>query len=248
MHYTFKYPKPEDITDDQIAYFKEMIGRVEQSINDGTYPKYIDMDSFARWILAHDILGNWDGTGANYFLTKYDNTESTKVMMANLWDFDGIFQTTDDFDETHYNFVFQTLLNPQNKNKEFINEYLKIWDELSPTIFDEVIQRLEHFKESDQAEKMDKSFKIYQTRYNQEVFTVDQYVNAAKSWMTNRKEWMSNALNMLRLEASAIHTVKTAPQKEQMYTIDGRKIGNSPHKALVIMVDKNGKRKKVFNR
>ena len=69
LNYTFKYPKPEEITTEQLDYFKEMVDKMEQSINDGTYPEYIDMDSFTRHrsqllpdqIRQHRQLENHDG-------------------------------------------------------------------------------------------------------------------------------------------------------------------------------------------
>ena len=33
------------------------------------YLKYIDVPSFAAWLIAHDILGDSDGCGSNIFLT-----------------------------------------------------------------------------------------------------------------------------------------------------------------------------------
>ncbi|MBQ1886672.1 MAG: hypothetical protein II157_05655, partial [Bacteroidales bacterium] len=39
------------------------------------------------WVLANDLLGTNDWAGCNKFMTKYDNTEATKLQMPCLWDF-----------------------------------------------------------------------------------------------------------------------------------------------------------------
>ena len=102
LNYTFKYPDEEDVTEEQIAYIKNYIDILEASINEGSsYESYMDVDSWARWILAHDILGTWDSWGSNIYITKYDNTNISKLMMPNLWDFDSNFWMTDSWANAH---------------------------------------------------------------------------------------------------------------------------------------------------
>ena len=68
------------------------MGKAEESTRNGSYQNMIDVESFARWMLAHDILGNTDGAGSNIFITKYDNTETSLIKMGPLWDFDVIMR------------------------------------------------------------------------------------------------------------------------------------------------------------
>ena len=89
--WTWKYPDEEDVTPEQENYIKNYINQAEESIKNGTYEKYIDVMSFARWMLAHDIMGTWDSGGSNLYVMKYDNTENSLLQMANMWDFDTIF-------------------------------------------------------------------------------------------------------------------------------------------------------------
>ena len=56
MNYTFKYPDPEEISQEELSYFIEMADRLEKSVVDGSYEKYIDSKSLASWLLAQDIL------------------------------------------------------------------------------------------------------------------------------------------------------------------------------------------------
>ena len=54
--YTFKYPDSEDVTPEQLDYLIEYMTKVDFSPYDGTYEQYLDMESFASWVLGHDIL------------------------------------------------------------------------------------------------------------------------------------------------------------------------------------------------
>ena len=193
LNYTFKYPKPEEITTEQLDYFKEMVSKMEQSINDGTYPEYIDMDSFTRWILARDLIGCWDGTGANYFLTKYDNTDNSKIMMAH--------------------------------SKAFIDAYLQLWDQLSPTIFDTINHQLDDFKNAKGAAALSQALLYDQTKYDKGTRDVADYVKIAQKWYTGRKEWMTEAMDSLkRIAPTGIRHYKAVSQAEQIFTLDGRRI------------------------
>ena len=62
MGFTFKYPDSDDITDEQLSSISSYMNTVEEAIfkNDGSAADYIDYESFARWILVHDILGSSD--------------------------------------------------------------------------------------------------------------------------------------------------------------------------------------------
>ena len=149
MHYTFKYPESEDMTEDKLAYFKDMITAVETSIKDGTYTDYIDLYSFASWMLAHDILGTSDGLGSNIFLTKYDDTDNSKVMMANIWDLNSIFQKSSEWSSAHNMFYFRYLF-ANNPNDTFKRAYRKRWDEVSPTLFNDLNSFLDEFDQSEE--------------------------------------------------------------------------------------------------
>ena len=121
--WTWKYPDEEDVTQEQEDYIRDYINQVEKSIDEGSYEKYIDVVSFAKWLLAHDILGTWDSGGSNLYVMKYDNTEKSLLQMCNLWDFDTAFKMEQTaFSRYHtgsIDFYFPKLLD--NTNKAFLN-------------------------------------------------------------------------------------------------------------------------------
>ena len=199
MYYTFKYPESEDITDDQLAYFKEMISAVEESVKDGTYQNHIDISSFASWILAHDILGTADGSGSNIFLTKYDNTKNSKVMMGNLWDFDSIFQKTKEWSSSHSMFYFKYLFSG-NTNKAFVKAYRNRWDDVSPTIFNQINMYLDEFAQSEEVAALDISIEWDNQLWNWELknSSVQKLVNLYKSYFNKRKSWLTYAISQFQ--------------------------------------------------
>ena len=65
----------------------------EQALVDSAdIAEWIDIESYARWLLCHDILGTVDPAGSNLFMYKPTldpaNPQSTKMKMGPIWDFD----------------------------------------------------------------------------------------------------------------------------------------------------------------
>ena len=92
MHFTFKYPDSDNMTESspEYLYLQAYMTEFEQALkkNDDSYLDYIDLDSFVKWLLVSDYLCISDGGGANLFLYKEDSTSQTKVKMGPNWDFD----------------------------------------------------------------------------------------------------------------------------------------------------------------
>ena len=196
MYYTFQYPDAEDMKEEQLAYFTEIITAVEASIKDGTYLDYIDLKSFVSWILAHDILGTADGSGSNIFLTKYDNTDDSKVMMANLWDLNSILQKYDDWSAVHTMFYFKYLFG-SNPNDTFKRAYRKRWEEVLPTIFDDLNSFIDEFAESEEAKALNISADMDQKlwKWDLENLSVLSVVNHFKRQLGNRRTWLTGAIS-----------------------------------------------------
>lgn len=109
LSYTFKYPDAEDITTEQANYFTSVLQSAEQAVREGGYSSVIDENSFAKYIIAMDILGNIDGAGSNLYFTKYDNTTTSLLKIDCLWDFDNILKCNDAWSANHTHFIFKDL-------------------------------------------------------------------------------------------------------------------------------------------
>lgn len=198
MQYTYKYPDSDKVTDDQHAYITEVVKNFEESLQKGNYDDCIDVNSFATWMLGHDLLGCNDGAGSNMYLTKFDNTSETKIMMGNMWDFDSALKKSGQWDSLHDRWFFKLLFN--SNNKRFITAYKRKWEELEPTLFSQMDSFLNDLAQSGECEALDKSLLL-----NQEVTGADiKYVpvvdtiNSFKQWFSSRRTWLDEQISKLK--------------------------------------------------
>ena len=192
LNYTFKYPDSDDITEEQLSYFQEHIQKVEASFEDGTYPNYIDVESFAKWMLAHDILGNMDGAGSNIYLTKYDSTSTSRVMMGTLWDFDGIMCSKKWASAHDYLSYFRLLFNSDNNT--FRKAYLNRWEEIKDSIFVNLYEYFTHFSQSSEGQAFSSSIPYHNNRWKvkSQLKSVETYLAGALTFFTWRKQWLED--------------------------------------------------------
>ena len=221
--YTFKYPDDEDVTQQQITYIQTYMTTLEQAIDCGTYDQLIDLHSFAAWMLAHDLLGTGDAAGSNIYLSKYD--DASLLQMTTLWDFGSVMRENmrHSWAAIHNDsfFYFPRLFS--SSNQAFTTQYKELWDELSPYICDSIITFLNDFRSSSTAAALQASRPYEYARWNYQGDTVDENIDAAIAWFTDRHQWL----------ASAIHTDHIAPHAATqhpsavIYTLDGRKLPSS---------------------
>lgn len=90
--YTFKYPdadKKEIIeNDDNYNFIVGLMNDLEKIFEkipygDKSYQNYIDLQSYAKWFIAQEVLHNWD---PNIYMVKKNREE--KFEMGPLWDFE----------------------------------------------------------------------------------------------------------------------------------------------------------------
>lgn len=88
--FTFKYPKPDKGNikegDDNFVFISTFINTLEQSLSlianeDYSYRNYIDLDSFAKWYVVSEVMGNWEPN--IYYALK--NREA-KLKAYPMWD------------------------------------------------------------------------------------------------------------------------------------------------------------------
>ncbi|MCD8287194.1 MAG: CotH kinase family protein [Clostridia bacterium] len=236
--YTFKYPDSEDVTEEQLEYIRNAVSNMETSLNNETYPEYIDVNTFASWCLTHDLLGTSDAIGSNMFLSKYDDTDTTKFKMETPWDFDSIEETPDDWANIHSStdFYFSKLFN--NSNSEFTDEFIKIWKEKGDSIVDKIIEKLDSIEISgivpalDYYSALDK--KIDALNYD----SVATQIETHKQWFRDRKAWLDNEIAVLSGDTGILAVPYSNPDSNAIYDLQGRKVLN-PAPGIYI---KNGKK------
>ena len=228
--WTWKYPDEDDVTIEQEQYIQEYINTVEESINNGTYEQYIDVLSFAKWILAHDILGTWDSGGSNLYVMKYDNSENSLLQMANLWDFDTCFSMNkNEFSRYHdatYDYYYHHLFT--NSNKSFLNTYKQLWNEQKSVILNDIISFINNYVHSDEAVALQLSREYHSEKWNTSINNIYNEAEYYISWLTEHFNLIDSIINT----STNMNEVRSCKGGE-IYNLYGIKI-KSPHKGLFI--------------
>lgn len=228
--FTFKDPDPEDVTVEQVAYLKGMMDQVETSLATSDYRAYIDLDSFAAWLLGQDILGNYDGHGSNIYMTKYDNTPRSKVMMANLWDFDAIMMTPGRWSNSHRILYFGTLLD--HADGQFTAAYKAKWNRVKGTLFADVIRFLTEFEASETGQAYDRSIPYDSYRCNRTGESLRKLTADACEWFVTRREWLEETLR----DPAGVEAVEVEEEADDApyYGLDGVRHPGKPRKGVYI--------------
>lgn len=224
MGYTFKHPDTDDIDTEYLLritdYFLEVERRLESSED---VSEYIDFNSFAAWLLGHDILGTEDAAGSNRYIYKYDFIQDdithSQLKMGPIWDFDDIFRREGKWSQQHsgnYRYYFRYLLG----YPEFIDEFVRLWNSVKDTFYDDMMDYLYSF-EQDYGETLDicrglDSKRWGRVRYN----LVADDVRIIDEWMSARLEWIDEQL----MKETSVNAVKEEQSNSCIYTLDGRKV------------------------
>ncbi len=227
--YTFKYPDSEDVTPGLLQYIADAVGGMEQSIASGTYEDYIDVESVARWLLAEDILGSWDGGGVNLFLVKADDTPNTKFTTPCLWDYDSSFEIGDNnWSNLRGRFLFNDLLS--SPNRTFAKAYKEHWLANGERCCSEIRRYISDFRSSDRFSAIRQSILLEEAWYeslgvNYLAGRFDMWLNVAEKWFIDRPRWMTSQIGGIETE-SGVCEVSDADAKEtpfEWYDVDGRR-------------------------
>ena len=194
--YTFKYPDEDDIVDNPelLTYIEEYMNTLEQHVADGTYEDYIDVESFARWLLTHDILGTWDAGGSNAYMQKYDNTDESKIYMSTLWDFDSNYWQKDIWANQHNGTRIYAAPLFQSSNRAFVESYVAQWQMLKDNVWPQLSVQLQNL-ETEIGDNIDIARELDATRWKTTYSTVTQNIATAEEWFVSRNTWLDNAIN-----------------------------------------------------
>jgi len=233
--YTFKYPENEDITDEQLNDIQNNTVQMEVSIQNGTYEDFIDVNSWATWLLTQDILGTWDSGGSNIFLSKNDNTNESLLKMPCIWDFDTMTKMKNDWARIHYDsfYYFPQLF--ASHNSTFVDTYIEKWRTVSATVFSDMNTFLDSVYQSDFGESIRITKTIEEQAFNYKGSTFEQDINGFKSWFNSRKSWLTLQINDL---SSPVQNIKNQSNSysSQKYDLMGRRV-NGQYRGIVILRD-----------
>lgn len=211
MGFTFKYPDEDDLTVDRLHAIRDYVNRAEEAVfTQHGAADYIDYGSFARWVLAHDILGSGDSAGSNPFLYKdemeADEPGPSKLMMATPWDFDSSFLAENgQWGVQHWSdvlFMSQLFNDPL-----FVEKYLEAYDEVKDTAYAYVERSFSELRNSS-GKAFDESFQLTDTVYGGfSVNTFDEQVDDILTHLRARLSTLEQLTGELRQSLSATDQV-----------------------------------------
>ena len=172
------------------------MNNIEQYILDGTYDEYIDVESFARWQLIHDILGTSDAAGSNIYMTKYDSSDNSKLYMSTPWDFDTIYARKDMFATVHGGTRMYSKWLFESENKAFLNSYKNQWNLLSANLWSYLSVELAKL-ENEIGIDINISREYNNKRWGTNYGSVHDDIWRAKSFILPRINWLNEAINDL---------------------------------------------------
>ena len=192
LKYTFKHPDSDDVTDEQMQQLGDYLTKMEQSIIDGTYNHYIDVENWARWLIAQDILGTYDYAGSNQYFMINDITKDSLVQRGPLWDFDTNFQISDQWSNIHISegvWYYHRLLNNPN-NDSFINAYINTYNSIAESVFDSIYSLLDSIDSSEWKTVMNSSIEADRKRWSNEMCAMDSSIHYIREYFQQRQQWL----------------------------------------------------------
>lgn len=216
--YTFKYPEDEDLTQEKQQSILGQINYLEETFPDN-YDQVIDVSSWTRWLMAHDILGTSDWSGSNLFLAKYDVTSGSLFFMPCLWDFDSNRKQVDQFASIHNEWYFPLLIH--SSNTLFNDTYVMLWRQNEERIFASIENELDYLENSPLGQALQRSRQKDNDLWDFPVnpSTISEDVALNKAWFAHRKKWMAKAVDR-GLDVKIIEIKITT--EHQLYDLQGR--------------------------
>lgn len=189
LYYTFKYPS-DNLSQDYLDRINGYMNSIEKKLYeyDSNYFESFDVESFASWMLAHDILGTADFAGSNMYLYKNDFSDQSKLKAGPLWDFDSIMTTSDNYASIHKHdaYYYKELFNMNSFNDEYIRQWLAINDSL----YNDVTMYINEFLTL-YGNELQKSWDLDASRWKKTIPSVDNQVDSIISWFDQRVEWLN---------------------------------------------------------
>lgn len=204
-------------------------------MDNGTYEDYIDISSWVRWMLAHDVLGSYDQAGSNKFIVKPG--DSDKCYMGPIWDFDGIEMTPNNWARIHYFAPFGSILFP-SLNKSYSKAYVELWNEKKQLIQENIqdwIQGISNNKVLIQ--ELNTSRAMDFERWGEQVKTVEDELEQHRLWFEERIPWLESNINQIDIGVNGIiNTPSNSENYRPQYNIFGLKVNNK-YKGIVVTID-----------
>lgn len=193
-NYTMKFPDFEDMDEECKEYIETTMRSFDNALAEGTPELFADVESMARWCLAHDIVGTNDGGGVNMYFLRYDNLPESLLYMPCLWDLDSMEWARGEWSGVHIDY-FSHLF---SSNSAFLRCYINLWDEIKDSIFSYMASLAEDLR-TESWNEFNASVKASRKRWPGLVHNLStETAHDIEYWFPSRKIWMEEQINSLR--------------------------------------------------
>ena len=196
MFFTFKHPDSDTITAEspEYKYIRDYMIAFEEALQreDDSYLDYIDLDSFAKWLLVSDYLCISDGGGANIFLYKKDATPGSKVFLGPNWDFDSWMSDVEGLSTIRLYwstcpFYIPYLLRKDSFAERYKELYYETRDSLEAYV-DAAYAKIDH-------EAHNALLDLEKERFGTKAKSLEEVKEEFKTWLDQHVAWMETQLN-----------------------------------------------------
>lgn len=216
FYYQYDYPKPNEITPQQVNYIQTYMNDFETMMNSSTYndpvngyPKYIDVNSFIDLLIINEVSKNVDGYKLSTYLVKESIIKGGKLSVGPVWDYDIAWHNCNyGGTDSPFGWAYpgQTTTEPSPmwwlrlmQDADFMNRLRCRWNELRQTILS--INSLNSFIDGYAGqinEGQERNFRqwpilgayIYPNPQNQAGANYGTEIADLKNWLVNRIAWM----------------------------------------------------------
>ena len=234
FNYTFRDPKLKDMSLDRRTYIEDYLSAYEQAVAKGGYDRYIDVPTLAAYALGHEILGTHDSAGANMYLTKFDDTDNSRIRVALMWDFD-----TSETYLTAWSNTKKDRLSAfyNNRDLSFNNTLVALWKRDGTRIINGMLQWLDEYADSPLLAGHDRSVTYDNTRWGQSNPSASQSIQRQRVFFPARKSWLNSHISEISTDGSGITepTVTRQPVSVTYYNTMGQP-STRPHQGLNFVV------------
>lgn len=241
-HYSLKYPEPEEVSEEKALRIQYRLQQMESSFQDGSYARYIDVENFAAWMLAHDILGTSDAGGSNMYYSCYDDAGQTLIQMPVLWDFDTSLRTTNRWASAHTDAVTFFPLLFASPDRTFVAVYYQLWQSLKNGLAAEICGYLRDYAKSKEGRAVAASFS-YDAKHGGYENDFNQCLESAVVWLEERFDWLEGAMrDKIEPLVTGIPHLVQRNTNDQTFNLLGQRVG-AGYKGVVV----RGGRKKLVS-
>ena len=237
--WTWKFPDEDNLSEDTELYISQFIEYMEQSIGNGKYDEYIDIESWVKWLLAHDILGTRDSGGANMYFKKEDNTNNSVLEMPCIWDFDSNYDVSPGkFSKLHTSThaYFSSLF--KSDNKAFAKKYVELWNDIKDELVKKLTQFFNDYAMSEESTALDLSRTLNNRRWNTTYGNVENDIRILFDWLNKHIEPLNNNIQLIQKTYSHINTINNYDEYENIYfNIKGMRVRTPRMGSIVILTD-----------